>query len=621
MRIAFYAPLKSPDHPVPSGDRQMARQIMAALKAGGHDVRLASQLRAHASDPDPEKLKKFNRDAAQETARVLEECSGAGAWRPELWLTYHNYYKAPDLIGPEVAQGLAIPYCGMESSFARKRRSDEWADWTAAAEFGMRRARLNFFMTDVDRQGLAELVGEDRLAAMPPFIDASGFGRANVAEGGPVRFVAVAMMRARGKLDSYKLIAEALALCGDFDWSLEIVGDGPERSAVEALFAPFGSRITFTGELDRHGVAQAYARSDVLLWPGFSEAYGLVYLEAQAAGLPVIALDRGPQHAVIRAEETGLLTTADAAAFAQAVRALSSNAGLRMRMGDAAAEFVQSERTIEVAAERFDAAFREIAPADSVPLRPAVFPKTAALLDQAANAGRKISIWLRDDDAVAPTYQLERLLETVCGRGLALTLAVIPQYATHALAGRLQGIALANVATHGLAHINHAPAGTKSSEFGASRAAREAALDLQSGHERMQALFGGKALALFVPPWNRMDESLHGMLAEHGYRAISTFGEKGETAKAGLVPVSTHLDIMDWKTREGRAADALDAELALLMKQRLEGDNDMPLGILTHHLVHDETAWSAVEGLVALLANHPAVEWLDMRAYLAEHSQ
>ena len=198
MRIAFYAPLKSPDHPVPSGDRQMARQIMAALKAGGHDVRLASQLRAHASDPDPEKLKKFNRDAAQETARVLEECSGAGAWRPELWLTYHNYYKAPDLIGPEVAQGLAIPYCGMESSFARKRRSDEWADWTAAAEFGMRRARLNFFMTDVDRQGLARLVCGDPLSQLGDvfgfFLGEFGRKRADLRVGRRVAHVPIIIM-------------------------------------------------------------------------------------------------------------------------------------------------------------------------------------------------------------------------------------------------------------------------------------------------------------------------------------------------------------------------------------------------------------------------------------------
>ena len=49
MRIAFYAPLKSPDHPVPSGDRQMARLLVAALRHAGHDVEIASELRSYAA--------------------------------------------------------------------------------------------------------------------------------------------------------------------------------------------------------------------------------------------------------------------------------------------------------------------------------------------------------------------------------------------------------------------------------------------------------------------------------------------------------------------------------------------------------------------------------------------
>src|SRR4051812_22263565 len=46
MNIAFYAPLKSPHHPVPSGDRLMARQLMAALTLAGHSVTVASEFRS-----------------------------------------------------------------------------------------------------------------------------------------------------------------------------------------------------------------------------------------------------------------------------------------------------------------------------------------------------------------------------------------------------------------------------------------------------------------------------------------------------------------------------------------------------------------------------------------------
>ena len=46
MKIAFYAPLKSPDSPIPSGDRKMARQFIACLRSEGHDVRLISRLKS-----------------------------------------------------------------------------------------------------------------------------------------------------------------------------------------------------------------------------------------------------------------------------------------------------------------------------------------------------------------------------------------------------------------------------------------------------------------------------------------------------------------------------------------------------------------------------------------------
>ena len=44
MRVGFYAPLKSPFHPVPSGDRLMANLLMAAIRAEGYDITLESDL-------------------------------------------------------------------------------------------------------------------------------------------------------------------------------------------------------------------------------------------------------------------------------------------------------------------------------------------------------------------------------------------------------------------------------------------------------------------------------------------------------------------------------------------------------------------------------------------------
>ena len=99
------------------------------------------------------------------------------------------------------------------------------------------------------------------------------------------------MMRHGDKLASYEIIAEALAhLPGD--WVYEIAGDGPARPEIEKMFAKFGDKVRFLGQLDASVMRLAYERARVFLWPGVNEAFGMVYLEAQAAGVPVVAQDR-----------------------------------------------------------------------------------------------------------------------------------------------------------------------------------------------------------------------------------------------------------------------------------------------------------------------------------------
>jgi len=71
MHMAFYAPLKSPDHPVPSGDRLMARALLSALGQSGHRVEVASQLRAFTGSPDDDAgWASLQAAAAQEVDRL-----------------------------------------------------------------------------------------------------------------------------------------------------------------------------------------------------------------------------------------------------------------------------------------------------------------------------------------------------------------------------------------------------------------------------------------------------------------------------------------------------------------------------------------------------------------------
>lgn len=349
MRIAFYAPLKSPEHPVPSGDRQMARLLIAALRRAGHSVELVSELRSFMKVPDPDDWNRVQSLAESEVARLTQKWNGVDT--PDLWFSYHPYYKAPDLIGPILAASLNIPYVTAEASYSRRRDKSGWADmqqWVGAA---VRQAKLNICMTDRDQQGLVGAIPEGHYARLKPFIDTAAFHRP-ASHNNSSHLVTVAMMRSGDKFDSFRMLATALGKIANLHWTLTIMGDGPERQAVEALFSDFDpNRIVWTGERSSPEVVEMLGEGGTYVWPGCGEAYGLAYLEAQASGLPVIAQNIAGVPEVVLDGTTGILTPAgDTNAYAEAIQQMLENAGARDAMGKAAREFVLSERSLDRAA-------------------------------------------------------------------------------------------------------------------------------------------------------------------------------------------------------------------------------------------------------------------------------
>ena len=101
--------------------------------------------------------------------------------------------------------------------------------------------------------------------------------------------------------------------------------------------------------------------SDIFVWPGHGEAYGLAYLEAQAAGLPVVAQATHGVPSVVVGGETGILTPAgDVAAYRAAIAELIADQGLRARMAAAARRFVFEDRNLASAARILDRALWHI---------------------------------------------------------------------------------------------------------------------------------------------------------------------------------------------------------------------------------------------------------------------
>ncbi|MGI9483171.1 MAG: glycosyltransferase family 4 protein [Hyphomicrobiales bacterium] len=362
MRIAFYAPLKSPDHPVVSGDRQMARLIVRALEEAGHEVKLASRMRVFLLSGEDFEENDLRAEAEDEQKRILADWGQAGSITPDLWLTYHPYYKSPDWIGPAIAKELNIHYATIEASYAGKRENGPWGAAQDDVRDGLRQAVVNFYMTDRDREGLAVACGgERRLVHLPPFTDLADFPERQSRGGGPARLFTAAMMRRDVKLESYRFLANALEHVKGDDWVLDIAGSGAAEDEVRDAFSDFSPECVFwRGALSEEGLRRALASADVFLWPGIGEAYGMVYLEAQGCALPVIAQETAGVPSVVRDDVGGLLTEeGDVAAYGRAIERLITDESLRARLGEGAKDYVFANHGLEMAAQRLDMALRK----------------------------------------------------------------------------------------------------------------------------------------------------------------------------------------------------------------------------------------------------------------------
>ena len=354
MRIAFYAPLKSPYHPVPSGDRSMARQLVAALRAGGHAVDVISELRSFSAVPEPAAYAPIEEQARRETDRLsaLWSCDGL----PDLWFCYHPFYKAPDLLGPVLTRHHGIPYVTAETSYSERRNIGAWARMQSGVLDGIDRAAVNICLTGRDRDGILSAVPRARVAMLPPFIDAGPFLQVCPGPGADGhRMIAVGMMRPGDKTNSYRLLAEALGrVSPDLPWTLSIVGDGPMKDEVVRHFSGVAQeRITWHGEATPAQIAGLMAESAFYVWPGYGEAYGLAYLEAQAAGLPVVAQRiAGVPEAVLDGVTALLTPPGDVDALTSGIERLLTDRRARAAMAAAAHRFVATERTLDRAARR-----------------------------------------------------------------------------------------------------------------------------------------------------------------------------------------------------------------------------------------------------------------------------
>ncbi len=226
--------------------------------------------------------------------------------------------------------------------------------------------------------------------------------------------------------------------------------------------------------------------------------------------------------------------------------------------------------------------------------------------------GLEAQLWLRDDDAIEVTPALEQLDDLCSQFNVPYTIATIPSLTTQGLAQWAASHTLGYYAVHGFSHTNHAPSDEKKCELGLHRGEQKILDELAEGFEILTNIFGAQMAPLLVPPWNRIDTALVPHLSALGFKGLSTYGWPKPSEPHNLAIINTHIDIIDWKgSRGGLPRKVLIDNLveALQTARALNPTQPPAIGVLSHHLVHDELAWNFLEELMSFSAKNNQIAW------------
>ncbi|SRR5579883_188635 len=249
------------------------------------------------------------------------------------------------------------------------------------------------------------------------------------------------------------------------------------------------------------------------------------------------------------------------------------------------------------------------------------------------------AFWLRDDDAVESSKNLERLRDLACQHQTRIGLAVIPGKLRASLIDFLgENERQLYPMCHGWRHVNHSRRG-KPAEFGPERSMSGLVADARLA---LDAFCGSLRLTkpIFVPPYNRIAPALTKALPTIGFVGLSAMPDLWERKMLQLgtrlswnrairIPLrpsiprlDVHVDLIDWKAKTAHQTEIIVAELVRQLRGRRIGllPSDAPIGLLTHHLDHDEHIWRLCEQTLEALRPHRATAFIDVAKWAGEQA-
>ncbi|WP_103029400.1 glycosyltransferase [Salinibacter altiplanensis] len=250
-----------------------------------------------------------------------------------------------------MSNALGVPYV-LTEHFSGFQRGGVWAWRRPLVDRGLRRASGLAAVSAALKEALATRkdIASGDVAIHPNPVRASFFTRPPEGRPSrpPFRFVTIARLNSRKNIGG---LIEALAQAfeGSNDVVLTVVGDGPQRAALEAQARRLNvaDRVDFRGQQRRAGVRAALREAHAFVLPSRHETFGVVLVEAMATGLPVVATRCGGPEDIVTKETGMLVPPAAPTALAQAL------CTIRTRWGGYDAECIRAHAVDRYGPEPF----------------------------------------------------------------------------------------------------------------------------------------------------------------------------------------------------------------------------------------------------------------------------
>lgn len=248
---------------------------------------------------------------------------------------------------------------------------DVWRELPASARAALAGATLVVAISETTAALAAPFLPEGvSLTVVHPGIEPRGAGgspdRALLAAVGSDYVLVVGRLSGRERYKGHDELLDAVATLAGRSSAIRlvVVGDGADRARLEARAVALGvaARVVFTGAVTAATLEALYERAALFAMPSRLEGFGLVFVEAMAAGKPCVALADTAPAEIVRHGETGLLVPGgDAAALADALSTLLGDPEQARRMGAAGRARFEAEFSQSAFEQRFKPVLVELA--------------------------------------------------------------------------------------------------------------------------------------------------------------------------------------------------------------------------------------------------------------------